>query len=508
MGVLSTLLVPMGPVYGELMKLGEPALCGIGFVAFVVLSVIINVLQQLLFKDPTKPPIVFHYFPFFGSTVIYGMDPYKFFFDCQEKYGDVFTFVMLGRKMTATLGPKGNDFVLNGKLSEVSAEDAYAHLTVPVFGEGVVYDVPNHVLMEQKKFMKFGLTSENFRQYVPLIVEQVEDYIKKSKFFKGAKGSVPLSEIIPELTIFTAARTLQGKEIRDALDGSFAKLYHHLDSGFTPMNFLFPWFPFPQNKRRDHAQRTMAQFYMDKINKRRADEHKDDQERSDMMWNLMNCSYRDGRKVPDKEIAHMMIALVSSLTHPDLVAQILAEQKRVFGDELAPLSYEKLVFECTFLTHIIRETLRMHPPLHSILRKVKSPMHVDGTNWVIPKGHYLLAAPGVSAMDQNYFKDPNSFDPTRWEGQKAEEETEKFDFGFGLISKGTASPYLPFGAGRHRCIGEQFANVQLMTIMATFVRNFEMQRPGGGNDVPAPDYSSMIALPTPPCTIEWVKRDP
>lgn len=58
---------------------------------------------------------------------------------------------MLGRKMTACLGPKGNDFVFNGKLSDVSAEDAYSHLTTPVFGEGVVYDVPNHILMEQKK---------------------------------------------------------------------------------------------------------------------------------------------------------------------------------------------------------------------------------------------------------------------------------------------------------------------------------------------------------------------
>lgn len=85
MGVLSTLLVPMGPCYEELMELGGPALCGIGFIAFIVLSVILNVLQQLLFKDPTKPPLVFHYFPFFGSTVLYGMDPYKFFADCREK---------------------------------------------------------------------------------------------------------------------------------------------------------------------------------------------------------------------------------------------------------------------------------------------------------------------------------------------------------------------------------------------------------------------------------------
>jgi len=85
MGVLSTLLVPMGPYYEELMELGGLALCGIGFIAFIVLSVILNILQQLLFKDPTKPPLVFHYFPFFGSTVVYGMDPYKFFSDCQEK---------------------------------------------------------------------------------------------------------------------------------------------------------------------------------------------------------------------------------------------------------------------------------------------------------------------------------------------------------------------------------------------------------------------------------------
>ena len=191
--------------------------------------------------------------------------------------------------------------------------------------------------------------------------------------------------------------------------------------------------------------------------------------------------------------------LLHVAAQPKLVARILAEQKRVFGDELAPLSYEKLVLECTFLGHIIRETLRIHPPLHSILRKVKSPMHIDGTNWVVPKGHYLLAAPGVSSMDQKYFKNPLSFDPSRWEDQKTEEETEKFDFGFGLISKGTASPYLPFGAGRHRCIGEQFANVQLMTIMATFVRNFEIQRPGGGSDVPAPDYS--VCSPTAPLNL-------
>ncbi|KAI5838942.1 cytochrome P450 [Morchella snyderi] len=524
MGLLATLLEPLGPYYAELQKLGTPVVVIVGVLTFIVLSVIINVLNQLLFKDPTKPPVVFHYFPFFGSTVRYGMDPYAFFNSCQEQYGDVFTYVMLGRKMTACLGPKGNDFVFNGKLSEVSAEEAYTHLTTPVFGDGVVYDVPNNVLMEQKRFMKFGLTAETFKSYVPLIVEQVEDYAKKSKFFKGPKGTVSLSAIIPELTIFTAARSLQGKEVRDALDGSFAKLFHDLDMGFTPMNFLFPWFPFPSNKRRDHAQRTMAKFYMSIIEKRRKEEASG-VDHSDMIWNLMGRTYKDGTPVTDRNVAHMMIALLMAGQHtsmatitwmllhvadqPKLVKDLYDEQVRVFGNGkggIEPLSYERLS-ECTVLNNTIRETLRTHPPLHSIMRKVKAPMHVDGTNYVIPKGHYILGAPGVSAMDEKYFKNPHTFDVSRWEGQKTEEEGEKIDFGFGMVSKGTASPYLPFGAGRHRCIGEQFANVQLCSIMATFIRNFELGYPEGCG-VPKPDYSSMIALPTPPCTISWVKRDP
>jgi hypothetical protein len=58
---------------------------GLGFLTLVVLSVLTNVLVQLVFKNPNEPPVVFHWFPFIGSTVTYGMDPYKFFFDARKK---------------------------------------------------------------------------------------------------------------------------------------------------------------------------------------------------------------------------------------------------------------------------------------------------------------------------------------------------------------------------------------------------------------------------------------
>jgi sterol 14-demethylase len=53
--------------------------------------------------------------------------------------------------MTYALGSEGNNLVFNARHSEVNAEDAYNSLTVPVFGKEVVYDVPNSILMEQKK---------------------------------------------------------------------------------------------------------------------------------------------------------------------------------------------------------------------------------------------------------------------------------------------------------------------------------------------------------------------
>lgn len=51
-----------------------------------------------------------------------------------------------------------------------------------MFGTEVVYDVPNSVLMEQKKFVKFGLTTENFRRYVGLIKGEVESYLSSVVF--------------------------------------------------------------------------------------------------------------------------------------------------------------------------------------------------------------------------------------------------------------------------------------------------------------------------------------
>lgn len=51
----------------------------------LVLTVLANVLQQILLRKPNEPPVVFHWLPLIGSTVTYGMDPFTFILQCQAK---------------------------------------------------------------------------------------------------------------------------------------------------------------------------------------------------------------------------------------------------------------------------------------------------------------------------------------------------------------------------------------------------------------------------------------
>lgn len=250
-----------------------------------------------------------------------------------------------------------------------------------------------------------------------------------------------------------------------------------------------------------------------------------------MIWNLMRCTYKDGRPVPDKEMAHMMITLLMAGQHssasssawimlrlaarPEIAEELYREQVMNLGGGdalLPPLRYED-IDKLPLLRNVVRETLRVNSSIHTLMRKVKSPMPVPGTDYVITPGNVLVASPIVTHMSEKYFPDAETWDPHRWDAKAKEEEEEEaadelVDYGYGTTSKGTRSPYLPFGAGRHRCIGEKFAYVNLCTIVATLVRNFRFSTLHGRSWVPPTDYSSLFSRPSQPAEVRWERRFP
>ncbi|KAG2365572.1 cytochrome P450 [Suillus spraguei] len=531
-----------------------------------VLIVVLNILQQLIIpRDPSLPPEVFYWIPFIGSSISYGNDPLNFFFKCREKvsscdihischdlpnpflqYGDVFTFNLLGRKVTVALGTKGNNFVLGGKSTAFSARDAYMHLTTPTFGKDVIYDVPEEVYMEQKKSIKVGLSTKSFRPYVSMIEQEVDNFMRSDKAFIiwqmndiNEWGRFDVTDIMTQIIILTSSRALQGKEVSSGLGKSISALYDDLAGGFTFLHFMLPNLPLESSRRRDDAQKIMSQYYIDIIRKRRESGHSDE---PDMISTLMNQKYRDGRPFRDHEIAHLMIGLLTAGQHTtaasgswtllhiahnvEVQEALYQEQVEHFGNldgSFRPMTYEGFL-KLPVLDSVIRETLRVHSPFHCIMRYVCSDVSIPaslaapskGGVYVVPKGHYVLASAPVSQLDPRIWVNPMKWDPTRWsdpEGVAAQafktysdKNDEKIDYGFGAVSKGTESPYLPFGAGRHRCIGEQFAYLQLGVLISSIIRKVEIRLDDDVTEIPASNYHTLIITPKKPRDICYRRR--
>ncbi|THY01900.1 Cyp51A [Aureobasidium pullulans] len=417
--------------------------------------------------------------------------PADLFAHCQKRYGNIFIFIVLDYKTIVYLDLDGDEFILNGKLRDVSADEVYGPLTTPVFGPDVVCDCPNWKVMEQKKFVKFGLTQHALESHTQLIEQEVLDYIKTSPRLKGQSGTIDIAAAMGEITIFTAA-------------------------------------PLPHNKKRDAARNRMRDIYLDIIKERRS---KGTSQESDMIANLMGCAYKDGTPVPDKDIAHMMICLLMAGQHtssassswiffrlasePDFAQQLYQEQLQNLSPnnkDLPPLKYSDMA-KLPLLQNTIKETLRLHGSLHSIMRKAMAPLPVPGTDLVIPTSHTLLASPAMTSLSPTFFPNPEIWNPHRWSSSPNPPETteeiaedDKVDYGYGVVSKGTKSPYLPFGAGRHRCIGEKYAYLQLQVIVSVLLRHFRFENVEGVEGVPRTDYSSLFARPKLGSFVRWKKR--
>ncbi|XP_033276415.2 lanosterol 14-alpha demethylase isoform X4 [Orcinus orca] len=366
------------------------------------------------------------------------------------------------------------------------------------FGKSPVEFLENayeKVFLEQKKMLKSGLNIAHFRQHVSIIEKETKEYFQSW----GESGEKNLFEALSELIILTASHCLHGKEIRSQLNEKVAQLYADLDGGFSHAAWLLPgWLPLPSFRRRDRAHREIKNIFYKAIQKRRESGGKID----DILQTLLDSTYKDGHPLTDDEVAGMLIGLLLAGQHTSsttsawmgfflardktLQEKCYLEQKTVCGENLPPLTYDQLK-DLNFLDRCIKETLRLRPPIMTMMRMAKTPQTVAG--YTIPPGHQVCVSPTVNQRLKDSWVERLDFNPDRYL-QDNPASGEKF-------------AYVPFGAGRHRCIGENFAYVQIKTIWSTMLRLYEFDLIDGY--FPTVNYTTMIHTPENP-VIRYKRR--
>jgi len=148
--------------------------------------------------------------------------------------------------------------------------------------------------------------------------------------------------------------------------------------------------------------------------------------------------------------------------HPAVEARLHAEVDAALGvgpavrlptaDDMAALPYTRMVFA---------EAMRLYPPAWVIGRRAIDAYPIR--EWTLPPRTIVLASQYVMHRDPRFWPDPERFDPERWTPE-AQEGRPKF-------------AYFPFGGGPRICIGEQFAWMEGVLILATIARRWRLLPP-------------------------------
>jgi len=440
------------------------------------------------------PPKLKGGWPLLGHMIPFARNPFQFMKRVSTEMGEIAQFKIFNQRMVLLTGDEASALFYRSSDEQLDQSAAYKLMT-PIFGEGIIFDAPNEKKNQQLKMLMPALRMEAMREHSGKIIQEVDDMVTQW----GESGEVELVEAMKQLTINTATHCLLGREFRYELTEEFTSIYHDLERGVNALAYSFPYLPIPAFKKRDRARKRLHELVGRIVQKRASQAEKP----TDMFQMLIDTRYEDGSKLTTNEITGMLVGaifaghhtssgtaawvLLELLKHPSILNQVRTELDELLGSD-GEVSFQSLR-EVPKLENVLKEVLRLHPPLIVLMRKVTEPLRYK--HFSINVGDMVWAAPPVTHRMNHLFPNPEVFDPERYLPDRAEDKN--------LMA------YQPFGGGRHKCSGNAFAMFQIKAIFSVLLRKYDFELidpPERYQD----DYGEMIVQPGSPCRIRFRAR--
>jgi cytochrome P450 len=337
-----------------------------------------------------------------------------------------------------------------------------------LLGQGLLTsEVPLH--MRQRRLMQPAFHQDRIRAYRAAMVKHGAALSREWR--DGA--TVDAAQEMGRLTLGIVAETLFGS----AIESEAREVGEALTSVME--TFLLTMLPFAdllEKLRLPAAQRGLrARDRLNKIIYKMIDERRASREdRGDLLTMLLDTqdSESDGAGMSDEQVRDEAMTIflaghettANALTwtwyllsqHPEIETRLHAELDQVLRDK--PPSFDQMR-ELPFTEKIVTESMRIYPPAWMIGRRAIHDYDLGG--YRIPARTLVLMSQFVMHRNAQYFVDPLKFDPDRW--------TPEFKTRLPRFA------YFPFGGGPRQCIGEGFAWMGLILLMATLAQRWKLR---------------------------------
>jgi cytochrome P450 len=155
----------------------------------------------------------------------------------------------------------------------------------------------------------------------------------------------------------------------------------------------------------------------------------------------------------------------------DIWARVKAEQQRFVNSEFSLDSLK----EMTYLEQVLKEVLRLIPPVGGGFRQVIESCEFQG--WQLPQG-WMIQYPILAVHeDPSFYPNPKQFDPERFAPEQG-------------LDKQANYSYVPFGGGLRECLGKEFARLEMKIFAAMLARGYDW-------DLIPEQNLELLTIPTP-----------
>lgn len=398
-----------------------------------------------------------------------------------RRLGPIFQVRAFNRRLVALVGPEANVFVQKHGKKFLRSYETWCEFNLAMGAKDALtgMDGPSHLRMRKTQTRAFS------RRFIENRLDEVVDITERviAKWPQGPPigAQYEMQKIIAEQIAILTTGVSAFEYLDDLITVLDSLLKVHIMRQSPAWTLRLP--------RQRRARQALQKLYQ------RVWDHHAEENRTndDLIDDLIELHGRDPEFLPETDLPLALLGpffagietaastsafmLYALLKHPDLLERMTAEADAFFKrGHWSPEGLRDLA-----VTHsIAMETLRMYPAIPALSRTAANSFEFAG--YSVPARSQILIGNTVPHHLPECFPDPYRFDIDRFAPGRAEYRQP--------------GVFAPFGLGTHRCLGSDFAEVEITLTMLTILRNVELAMDPPGYQLKIRQHPTLSPAPS------------
>jgi cytochrome P450 len=412
-------------------------------------------------KLPPGPPESF----LLGHTLPYLRDEIGYLTNAVREYGDLVRLRLGNLPYYIVVNPEHLEYILRTHADNFM-KDELTRWLIPLVGQGLLTS-EGAFWRRQRRLIRPAFQLQEIQRYATVMVDHTE------RMLAGWRdGQVRnIHEDMMVLTLGIVAKTLFDAE----LEGEAKIVGESIETVMKYFMSPMRWFgireilPLPSTLRYRRAINRIDEMIYGFIRRRRESDH----DPGDLLSHLLAArDDTEGEGMTDRQLRDEAVTLLLAghettalalfyafyllALSPEADRRLAAELDQVLEGR-APSAAD--VPNLKYTEWVIRETMRLYPPAWGIGRQALANCEIGG--YSVPKGTQLFLVIWLVHRDKRWFPDPETFQPERWDHD--------------LIKHLPRCAYFPFGDGARVCIGNHFALMEAVLLLAAIAQKYHLR---------------------------------